>query len=99
MITGFLLNKKKQGIYYLFDYYLLLIIINIFQYTDYGIALFSLDNGKTKFFDLVQMIDFYQLNQVMPPGRAGHATTLPRDNATTLPLQIVDYFILSIHSL
>ena len=64
----------------LFDYYLLLIIINIFQYTDYGIALFSLDNGKTKFFDLVQMIDFYQLNQVMPRAELGtrqhcHATT------------------------
>ncbi len=37
---------------------------HFFQYTDYDIALFSLDNGKTKFFDLLQMIEFYQLNQV-----------------------------------
>jgi hypothetical protein len=39
--------------------------MHFFQYTDYDIALFSLDNGKTKFFDLLQMIEFYQLNQVL----------------------------------
>ena len=36
----------------------------IFQYSEYGLELYSLDNGKTKFFDLLQMIMFYQLNKV-----------------------------------
>ena len=36
----------------------------MFQYTEYNIELYSLDNGKTKFFDLIQMIEFYMINQV-----------------------------------
>jgi len=35
----------------------------ILTYNEYDIELYSLDNGKTKFFDLIQIVEFYRVNQ------------------------------------
>ena len=42
------------------------------QCEDDGQTFFSLDDGNTKFSDLIQLVDFYQLNKGVLPCRLKH---------------------------
>lgn len=54
-----------------FDYYCYFLVL---QQMDpiYDVACFTLDNGVTKFYDLLQLVEFYQLNAGSLPTRLMH---------------------------
>ena len=45
------------------------------QYEEEGQVFFSLDDGATKFTDLIHLVDFYELNRGVLPCRLKHPCT------------------------
>lgn len=47
-------------------------VLVFLQCEDDGQTFFSLDDGNTKFSDLIQLVDFYQLNKGVLPCKLKH---------------------------
>lgn len=51
-------------------------LFTLWQFEEDGQVFFSLDDGSTKFTDLIHLVEFYQLNRGVLPCKLKHPCTM-----------------------